>query len=460
MNISKNKIVQNYLYNVSYQIVMTILPVVTIPYLTRVLGGNSLGIARYVESVVSIFIVFGMLGLVWYANRAVAYNRQDKFKLSQCFWEIFFMRIVLMVATLFIYLLFIRKSVYKIFFEIYVIHIIGSFLDVGWFFTGIEEMKPIVIRNYIIRIISTILLFCLVKSKDDLKVYVWLICLTTMVNAIAVFPWIKKYVVPIPLRDIHFVLFLPQAASQLYVQCDKIMIENLVPNISYVSYYTENEKIAKLPIILVTALSTVLMPRIAYEFSTGREAHIKEYIRKALQITCYVLFPCCLGMMATASNFIPIFLGREFADTYGILIMLCPIMIFIGISNVTGIQYLVAVDKKKELIISYLSALMINIVINYLLIPRYNAYGAAVGTIAAEGVSAIIQYYCMRKDLGKMIEVNWILKVMFLSCAMGIIVYLLNFIKLQQFFILILQVMLGVIIYIIGTFGLNLFPRG
>lgn len=462
----KNKVIQNYLYNVSYQIVMTASSVITVPYLTRVLGGNNLGIARYVESVVTMFTVFGMLGLGWYANRAVAYNRQDKYKLSQCFWEIFFMRIILMTATLLVYICGTHGSEYRIFFEVYIVHIVGYFLDISWFYIGIEEMKPVVIRNYIVRITTTVLLFVIVRDRGDLLIYIWLTCLTTLMNAVLVARWIGKYVTPLPFREIHVMrhflpslaLFLPQAASQLYVQCDKVMIEALSPDISYVSYYTENERIAKLPVILAIALSTVLMPRVAYEFSKGRQDQVKLYIRNALYAMCFILFPCCCGMIAVANNLVPVFLGAEYADTYGILILLCPVMIFIGISNVTGIQYLVAVDKKKELTVTYLTALVVNFVINYLLIPGLSAYGAAIGTLVAEGLSGAMLYYYMKKDLGNVLEVRQVMKLFVLSLAMGVIVYLLNFLQLQLMLKLIIQIAVGVILYLAGVLVFRVFP--
>ena len=464
----KNKIIQNYLYNVSYQIVVTVLPVITTPYLTRVLGANNLGIARYVESVATLFTVFGLLGMIWYADRAIAYIRTDKIELSKCFWEIFFLRAILLLGTLLIYFYFINNKEYQSYFKIYAVFIIGTFLDVGWFFTGIEEMKPVVTRNYIVRGIFTVLLFICVRNRDDLNAYIWIMCLMIFANAVLIFPWIKNYVSIVSLKSLHIfrhllpslALFLPQAASQLYVQCDKVMIKAMISDVAYVSYYTENEKIAKLPIVLATALSTVLMPRIAYEFSKGKNDQVKEYIKKALISTLVVLLPCCAGMMAVARSFVPIFLGNEFAKTYGILITLCPTMVFIGISNVTGIQYLVAVNKNRELTISYIVALVINLVINFLLIPKYNVYGAAIGTIAAEGASAAIQYYYMRRYIGKTLDIIMITKLVALSAIMGLCVYSINFVGWGLIPTLIVQVLLGIVIYGIGVVALRIFPGG
>ena len=452
LKLGKNKIIQNYLYNVSYQIVVTVLPIITVPYLTRVLGAEKLGIARYVESVATLFTVFGMLGLVWYANRAVAYNRHNKHDLSKCFWEIFVMRMVLLLGTLLVYAFYMRGSEYRTYYEIYVIYIIGTFLDTSWFFAGIEEMKPIVLRNYVVRGLFTVSLFVFVRNQNDIRIYVWLLCLMTFINAVLILPWVKKYIIVLPIKEIHFTrhilpslaLFLPQAASQLYVQCDKVMLKNMMTNVANVSYYTENEKIAKLPIILATALSTVLMPRIAYEFSKGKNGQVREYIQKALFSVCFVLIPCCFGMMAVASNFVPFFLGEEFKNTYHILMILCPTMVFIGISNVTGIQYLVAVDKKKELTISYVAALIINLIINYLLIPKYDACGAAIGTVVAEGIVAIVQYIYMKKYLGSTMEIKIMSKLLLLSVFMGLVVYLVNLLGLGYFITLVIQVTLGI----------------
>ena len=456
--IKKNKVVQNYLYNLSYQIVITVLPIITTPYLTRVLGADNLGVARYVESIATLFTIVGLLGMLWYADRAIAYNRNNEQEISKCFWEIFTLRILLLIITLIIYGVFIRRLEYHEYFKVYMAYIIGTFLDISWLFTGLEEMKPVVVRNYIVRIIFTILLFICIHNKGDLNAYVWIMSMMTFASGVFMLPWIRKYVSLVPLKQIHFMrhllpslaLFLPQAASQLYVQCDKVMIKNMLPNVAYVSYYTENEKIAKLPIILATALSTVLMPRIAYEFSKGKDDQVKGYIEKALFSTILVLFPCCTGLMAIAPHFVPFFLGNEFANTYRILIILCPAMVFIGISNVTGIQYLVAVNKNRELTISYVAALIINLGINYMLIPKYGVYGAAIGTLAAEGISMSIQYYYMHKYIGKTLDFLQVFYVFLLAALMGGIVYCVNYMGMGHLSTMIVQVVVGILVYGIG----------
>lgn len=462
-----SKIIQNYLYNISYQILMTILPIITIPYLTRVLGSKQLGVARYVESIGNMFLVFGLIGLIWYANRTVAYNRNDRYALSKCFWEIFFMRILLMTATTAVYLVVGTFSEYSSAFAIYMFYLIGNFLDTHWFFTGIEEMKPLTVRNFIVRIISTILLFIVVRSPRDVNRYLLLAGMTYLINAVALFPWIRRYVDYIPFKQLdvrkHFMpslaLFLPQAASQIYVQSDKIMIKYMIHNTSYISYYTENEKLAKVPIILATALSTVLMPRIAHVFSSGKQHAVRDYITKAFLCTCLVLFPCCTGLMAVSRTFVPLFLGPEFAHTWPILVAFCPVMVFIGLSNVTAVQYLVALDRTKELTISYTVACVVNLTINFLLIPRIGIYGALIGTEAAEFLSFALQYHYMHRELGSMHIAVINGKLLALSVIMGMIAGALGLLPLPVIPRLVLQVAAGVMVYGVGCFKLGILSR-
>lgn len=460
-----SKIVKNYLYNISYQIVVTILPIITIPYLTRVLGASNLGIERYIESVATLFTTFGLLGLVWYSNRAIAYIRDDKKSLSLCFGEIFSMRVILLVATLILYFWFYHDAEYFLFYKIFAIYIIGSFLDTSWFFTGIEEMKAVVSCNFVVKLFYTILLFCLVKKPDDLTVFIWLTSASMMVSAVILLVKCRKYLVPFKMQEINIkrhllpalTLFLPQAASQLYVQCDKIMLKRMASDISYVSFYTENEKIVKVPVILATALTTVLMPRIANEFAAGNERNIKRYIQKAFMCTFVILLPCCIGMMTTAETFVPVFLGMEFKDTYNILILLCPCMMFIGLSSVTGIQYLVALNKTKELTISYVAAAVSNLAINALLIPRFNAAGAAVGTVIAEFFVFLIQYHYLKKDIGSILEKKVGISVFCLSVIMGICVAACGKLNLPLLQKLVVQVASGVLVFGVG--GLFLYWR-
>lgn len=454
-----SKIVKNYIYNISYQIVITILPLITIPYLTRTLGATNLGIERYIESVATLFTTFGLLGLVWYSNRAIAYIRDDKKKLSLCFAEIFCMRVLLLVATLVMYLCLYHNTEYALYYKIFAIYIAGAFLDTSWFFIGIEEMKAVVSCNYIVKLAYTILLFFLVKKPEDLIVFVLLTSASMLVSAIILLSKIRKYITRFSWRELNLkrhllpaiTLFLPQAASQLYVQCDKIMIKQLAENISYVSFYTENEKIVKVPVILATALTTVLMPRIANEFAVGNSKNIKRYIQTAFICTFFVLMPCCIGMMATAQTFVPIFLGPEFQDTYNILIFLCPSMIFIGLSSVTGIQYLVALNKTKELTISYVAAAVCNLTLNIILIPKYNAVGATIGTVIAELLVFLIQYHFLKKDLGSLIDKKIMGFVLSLSIFMGIFVSICGILTLSPIIKIVVQVSVGIVIYGLGA---------
>ena len=134
--------------------------------------------------------------------------------------------------------------------------------------------------------------------------------------------------------------------------------------------------------------------------------------------------------------------------------ILCPAMVFIGISNVTGIQYLVAVNKNRELTISYVVALIANLCINYMLIPRFGVYGAAVGTLVAEGLSMSVQYYYMHKYIGKTLDVILVFKLFILSVLMGGIVYCINYLNMGYLAKMFVQVIVGILIYGIGVWGM------
>ena len=346
-------------------------------------------------------------------------------------------------------------SEYRDLYWIFAFYLAGTFLDTSWFFTGIEEMGPVVLRNYVVRILSTILLFVLVRSREDLPVYLWLTCLTVFANSVAIVPFLRTRIQRVERRELHvgrhllpaLALFLPQAASQIYVQCDKVLIRHLLQNPSYISFYTENEKIAKMPVILATALSTVLMPRIAYEFSRGKESQIAFYIRKSFLCTVFVLAPCCAGLFAVAPSFVPLFLGAEFSGTWKILRMFCPVMLFIGCSNVTGIQYLVALGRTRELTVSYVSAALLNLLLDLLLIPRIGVYGAIVGTVAAEFVVFLIQYVYMRRDLGRIGMAAPLCRIALCALFMGAVVLACGRLPLGMAVKLAVQVAAGVILY-------------
>ncbi|MCI8580461.1 MAG: flippase [Dorea sp.] len=449
-----NKLTKNYIYNSLYQVMLIIIPLITTPYLTRTLGKTFLGIDSYVLSIVQLTNVIGALGTNTYAYREIAYVRDDKNKLISTFWELVIIRIVLCTVSCLVYVCIALRSEYRTIFGIQTITIISYFFDVSWFFIGMEEMKPVVIRNVCVKAVATACIFLLVREPEDIYIYVVIYALSQALGTLLIFIQLRSLITIKRLGSIHItrhlksviLLFLPQAASALYVQFDKTMLGILSSDISSVSIYDKGQVITKTPILFAFALSAVLMPRMANEISSGHMERVKQLVTKALDWMLLFSIPIAVGMFLIARVIVPWYLGSEYLESVFVVQILSPIIVAISTSNVTGAQFLTAADSTKYLTISYTVSAVLNLIGNFFLIPVWNEKGAAFTTLLAESLVVCIQLYAVRKLLGKLYLLKRISKKLIAAAVMGIVVFMMQDIG-NTIEVVILQIITGAVIY-------------
>ena len=452
-----NKVAKNFLYNLSYQILFTVVPFITIPYLSRVLGADNIGINGVVESVIAMFTLFGLLGSNMYAQREIAYNSANEKDRNRTFYEILCMRLVLLALTTIIYAVFAWNSRYGKYYLIQYMVLAGNFLDISWYFIGCEDMRPVAIRNYFVKILFTIGVFTLVRHHSDLGIYMGINGVSILLSSLCMFPRALLQVGRVKISSLHMkkhilptlALLLPQATSQLYMQFDKVMIDMLTSSTKEVAYYTQNEKLVKVPLIFDTALSTVLMPRMAAEFVKNKVSAITSYMEKAFILLSMIEVHCMFGLMGLANRLIPWFLGDEFASSYPLTILMSVIILPMTLAYVTGVQYLTAANKVKVMTSSYAAGAIMNIILNAICIPGLGAYGAALGTIAAEYAVFVVQYRYIRKHLAKLHFVRPLLRYIFAGAVMAVCVYLLGLVLPLGLLGILVQIVCGVIVYIV-----------
>lgn len=404
----KKSVTKNYLYNLTYQIMVMILPLITTPYISRVLGANNIGIYGYTLSITTFFILFGSLGVALYGQREIAYLQNDKRKRSYSFWEIFALRLITMsISLLFYSFTFANNNIeYANYYQILIIELIANIIDISWFFQGLEEFKKTVLRNTFVKIIGLILVFSLVRTKNDLPIYYWIYVGSTFIGNLSLWIYLPKYLTKIKITKLNIikhlkptsVLFIPQIAVQLYTVLDKTMIGSILQDKSEVGYYEQAQKIIKMLLTIITSFGTVMMPRIANTFANKDRKTINKYMEKSFQLVLLFSFPLIFGTIAISDLFIPLFLGPGYEKTALIMKVICPIILFIGLSNVTGVQYLLPTKQQRKYIISVIIGSLINITLNLVLIPKYNALGASMGTIIAELIVTSVQIFFTRKD--------------------------------------------------------------
>ncbi len=403
-----NKLLKNFSLNTINQIVILVIPLIITPYLTRTLGVDSLGISTYILSIATLFFSIGTLGTNIYSRREVAYTVAKKGNLKKVFYELFLVRLALTVLTLIVYFLFSFGRDYSVIYFIFSLTLSGNMLVVSWFFIGLEDMKRLVLRNCIIRVVSTIAIFILVNSPADLYLYVTIKGLSDFLAFVVMLPQVKKLIhhyekAKLNLKK-HFVpilkFFLPQAASLIYVQCDKIMIGSLTSNMSSVTIYEKGETLIKLPVTFVNALSAVTLPRIANLYAKDNTHNLNNLMKKISSYTLLFILPVVIGLGLVSRVFVPIYLGSDYANSSVVMVCLIPAVLAISLTSITCIQYLMPLDETSILTKSYFFAAIANVILNFVLIKYFDIIGAAIATDVAEILVFIIQYSYICKKYG------------------------------------------------------------
>lgn len=454
---TKNGIFKNYLYNTSYQLLIIILPLVTAPYVSRILGPENIGAYSYTQSITSYFILFGCIGLNLYGQRECAYNQENIESRSKIFFEIVILKCIMVIVSLVLFvLLTINSKTYKMFLMIQTIELLASALDITWFFQGIEEFKKITIRNFIIKIASVILVFVLIKEKKDIYIYILIYSLSIAFGNISMWLFLRKYISIQYIKKLnifrHFkpalIIFVPQIATSIYTILDKTMIGFITGDASQVAYYEQAQKIVKLAMAIVTSMGTVMLSRIAFFYNSKKSKEINKAIYKNFDFACFLAFPLCGGLIGISANFIPWFLGSEFKGSILNLIIISPILIFISLSNVIGNQYLLPTMQQKKYTFSVLVGSVINFVCNLILIRYFESVGASISTVLSEFSVTVIQFLLIRNEFSVSKVIINAKNYMVSSLIMLLVVLLIGTLNINAILITILQIFIGAITYI------------
>lgn len=310
------------------------------------------------------------------------------------------------IALILYYFIFAKGEQYQIYYKVLILEIIGNCIDISWFFQGLEEFKKTVTRNMVVKLISVVSIFLLVKTQNDLYIYFWIYVLSILIGNISLWLYVPKYVSKVNLKKLHFLkhlkptiaLFIPQIAMQVYTLLDKTMVGTIISDKSEVGYYDQGQKIIKILLAVITSLGTVMLPRIANTYSRGEKEEITRYMKKSFNMVFILAFPMIFGIIAVSKAFVPVFFGPGYEKVVILINVISPIILLIGLSNVTGTQYLLPTKRQKEFTTSVVCGAVVNFILNACLIWKYGAIGASIGTVIAELTVTIVQMYFVRND--------------------------------------------------------------
>ena len=402
-----NSIFKNLSYNVLLQVVLMILPLVSIPFVSRILGPEGIGAYSYTLSLTQYFIIIGSLGLALYGNRQIAYTRDHPETMAKTFWSILGLRILTTtIALIAYYLIFWNTQDLYALRMVQSIHIVASMFDITWLFVGLEDFKRIVTRNLFIKLIGLALIFMLIHTQEDVLLYTLINLGMSVSSSLIMWLYVPKLVkkVKVQWSDVQehvkpaLHLFIPQIASQVYVLLDKTMI-GLLSSIEQVGFYTQAERIVKAVLELITALGTVMLPRMSNIFAKGDHDQMKAYLNTSLKAVTYVSLPMFIGIVGVAPEFVPWFFGPGYDQVVLIMQMLASILLFVSLSSVLGVQFLIPSNRVNEFTFSIVLGAIVNIMLNSLLIPRFGAVGAVIGTFSAEASVMFSQFVILRSTI-------------------------------------------------------------
>ena len=335
------KIIKNYLYNVFYQVFVLLVPLITMPYIARVLGPTGVGINSFTNSNTQYFILIGSIGVSLYGNRQIAYHRDNQEEASQIFWEVFLMRMLTILVALVAFFIFlgVEKS-YHYAYLMQSILIMAAAFDISWFFMGFENFKVTVLRNIIVKLISLACIFIFVRNKGDLTLYIAVLSISQLIGNITLFPYLKRYINLPNWRELkigrHFkpslVLFVPQIATQVYLILNKTMVGKMV-SVEAAGFYDNSDKIVKMAAV-------------------GRLMFFVSIV--------FLLFALCI---------------------------------------VLGVQYLMPTGHNKEFTISVTIGAVVNIILNVPMILWLGTQGAMIATVISEISVTAYQFYVVRYEL-------------------------------------------------------------
>lgn len=456
--VKEQSIKKNFIYQASYEILLMILPLITSPYVSRLLGASNIGIYSYTYSIVYYFTLFAALGIKNYGNREISRVRDDKTKLNKTFSEILFLHIAVSLLVILIYLvyIFVIAQEYQVYYLIQSLYLLGTLLDISWLFFGLELFKVTVMRNAIIRIVSAVSIFVFIRTSDDLWKYILILAVANFASQAYLWFVIKSLVkiVSVDGRAImkHLpqlvILFVPTIAVSLYNYMDKVMLGTISSKIQ-LGYYENAFKITTICSSLIGSVGTVMLPRMSNLAAGDRVDESRRYIRLSMEGVAIIACAMAFGLAAIAKRFAPFFWGKGFSAS-GTLLMLLSIYLPIqGFANVLRTQYLIPNRKDKQYTISLCIGAMINLVINYMLIPKLGAMGAAIGTVLAETAVCIVQVIYSMKELPVGYYVtNNIPYIIFGGIMFACIKLMEHYIKFSVLSLL-MEIFVGAVIYLI-----------
>ncbi len=445
----------NFLMNLILTVSNVLFPLITFPYVARVLQPINNGKIAFCTSVISYFSMIALIGIPNYGIREVAKVRDDRDKLTKLVYELLLISLVMTIIsiTILVISIFIIPKFYqeKELFFINAIGILLNTIGVNWLYSGLEQYQYITIRSIIFKVISIIAMFLFVKEPSDYILYGTITVLASGGSNIFNFFNMRKFInfrvkekleIKKHMKPI-LIFFATVLATSIYVNLDTVMIGFINGNVE-VGLYSTSLKIRSLVLSVITALGTVLMPRLSYYIKNNQKELFKETIVKCINFISLISFSICIFIVIYAKECILFIAGNDYLLAVSSLRIVIFTIVFVGFSNITGIQILTPLGLERKLFISIVYGAIIDFILNMFFIPLYKSNGAALATLIAEIIVLAVQCYYLKEFIREIYKKLTILKyVVFTLIASVIVILFKNYFTFNVF----TSLLIGAFIY-------------
>lgn len=454
----QKSLVKNSIFNIIYTLANLLFPFVTSIYVARVLTTSSIGQIAYAQNIVSYFVVVAALGLPSYGVREYAKVRDDYEKKSKLFSELMIINFISsLICTMAYFVLIFENINFRnniVLFLVCGLSLLFNFINIDWLYQGEEEYGYITKRSIIFKLLSFIALFIFVRTKGD---YIYYALISTIAiggnyicNVYNAHNYVKftfknlqivKHLKPV------FVLAIIIFLSQIYSKIDTTMIGILCEDIN-VAYYTYAQKIIMMVLTLCTSITGTLLPRMSYYFENDRE-HFFELLNKAYRIICILSFPIAIGLFVTAENIVLFLYGSNYLASVLTIRIFCVMIIIRPFSDLFCYQCVYAIRKEKIVVPASFIASVANVILNFILIPKFQESGAAVASVISELITNLLQFIYVKKIIGYKLSLRPLYIGILSTLIMGGIAIIPIIFVNNLFISLFLSILLGAISYFI-----------
>lgn len=458
----------NYIFNLVNSVSQLLFPLITFPYASRIMMADGIGQVQFFSSIISYISLFTCLGIPMYAIREVAKVRNDVAKMSTTTIEILLLHAMLTILG-YVAVAIICMTVSDVQTDIPLFLILSAtifFTAIGceWFYQGIEDFKYVAIRGLVVKTISVILLFLLVKTKEDILWYgaytVFGILGGNIFNFFRLRKYVDRKIVDIhnlhPLRHlkpaIHIFAF--NVITSIYLQLNTVLL-GFLKDVAAVGYFTAATKLMYMTMSVSNSLGSVMMPRASNLIAENKIDEFKNVVQKSYDFIIAISIPLAIGLIFTSKSAVLLLSGNNFYPAILASQVVAINIISIGISNVMGIQILYPMGKINIVILCTFLGAITNVIVNILLIPRYGHYGTAVAFAMTEFVVTASMYFIGKKYIPIRLLKRQHLNYLVSGIVMGIVLFTIAKQEYSNIVTLLSMFLTGLLVYGICLIALH-----